>query len=567
MRYSAHKTTRVTPISLCVMLILIGIAGSSSAQPHDNSNRYRMMLRSLGQKDTSRSAQENQLDWEKSQNQDQSTLLEGPVDPKTYILGPGDELTLTIWGNEFITEDITVMPEGNLVIPAIGTKNIADLSISAAQDSITKLVSPIYRNARVSLSLIKMRKFKVYCVGWVEEHHALTATPIDRVSDIIERQGGFTQKGSAYLRRIQVNHRDGSIDYVDLYPYYLWGDVSSDPYVHDGDAIHVTVANPMKTISIYGSVGAPGDFQYAVTDSFSTALRMAQGFLPSSDMDSIEISRFNKNGVTSEHFYVSISAARQEGKGDLRNIPNDFPLQEGDQIFVRAIPLWHIPRTVAIAGEVNYPGRYPIDEDSTTLSDIIARAKGFTKNASLEDADLIRKSGTNIVDREFDRLQKMIRSEMTDDEYEYYKAKSRERPGLVVVNFPKLLVDHDMREDVILHEDDSIYIPSTRNYVTIIGEVDNPGRIMYASNMQFNDYIKRSGGYSYRANQSGVRVIKTRSGEVYDPRSSTYTIQPGDTIFVPENTETNIWPFVIQSLQVVGTLAGILFGVYAITHH
>ncbi|HET7152334.1 MAG TPA: SLBB domain-containing protein, partial [Candidatus Kapabacteria bacterium] len=545
MRNSAHIVTRVRPITLFAMLILVGMAISVYAQPHDNSNRYRMMLRSLGQKDTSRSAQESQMDWEKSQNQDQSSLLEGPVDPKTYILGPGDELTLTIWGNEFITEDLTVMPEGNLVIPTIGTKNIADISIAAAQDSIAKLVSPVYRNARVFLSLTKMRRFKVYCVGWVEEHHALTATPIDRVSDIIERQGGFTQKGSAYLRRIQITHRDGSNDYVDLYPYYLWGDVSSDPYVHDGDAIHVSVANAWKTISIYGSVGAPGDFQYAATDSFSTALRMAQGFLPSSDMDSIEVSRFGKNGVTSEHFYVSLSSIRQEGKGDLRNIPNDFPLQEGDEIFVRAIPRWHVQRTVAIAGEVNYPGRYPIDEDSTTLSQIVAKAKGFTKNASLDDADLIRKSGTNIVDREFDRLQKMIRSEMTDDEYEYYKAKSRERPGLVVVNFPKLFNDRDMREDVVLRDDDSIYIPSTRDYVTIIGEVDNPGRIIYASNLTFNDYIKRADGYSYRANKSGVRVIKTRSGEVYDPRDGSYTIQPGDTIFVPENTETNIWPVFI----------------------
>ncbi|HZV12513.1 MAG TPA: SLBB domain-containing protein [Candidatus Kapabacteria bacterium] len=549
------------------MLILISMAGRTYAQPHENPNRYRMMLRMLGQKDTSGSAQQNQSMPGQTRSSGQQELLEGPVDPTTYILGPGDELMLTIWGNEFITEPLIVMPEGNLVIPTIGTKKVAGLSIATAEDSIAKIVSPVYRNARVSLSLITMRQFKVYCMGWVEEHHALLATPVDRVSDIIERAGGFTQKGSAYLRRIKVTHRDGTADYVDLYPYYLWGDVSSDPYVRDGDAVYPTVANPVKTISVYGNVGAPGDFQYTETDSFSTALRMAQGILPSADIDSIEVSRFDKSGLASEHFYVSLANERHEGKGDYTRIPNDFPLHEGDEIFVRAVPRWHIARTVAIAGEVNYPGRYPIDEDSTTLSDIVAQAKGFTKDASLEDAELLRKSGTNIVDREFDRLQKMMRSEMTDDEYEYYKAKSRERPGLVVVNFRKLFLDNDKREDIILRDDDSIYIPPIRDYVTIIGQVENPGRIMYASNTALDEYIKRAGGYSYNANQSGVRVIKTRSGEVFDPRSNSYKIQKGDTIFVPESEEINIWPVILQTLQVLGTLAGILFGVYAITHH
>ena len=223
--------------------------------------------------------------------------------------------------------------------------------------------------------------------------------------------------------------------------------------------------------------------------------------------------------------------------------------------------------TAAIAGEVNYPGRYPIGKDSTTLRELVARAKGFTADADLDNAELIRRSTMSIDDPEFDRLSKMLPSEMSKDEQEYFKAKSREHPGLVTVNFQNLFDKHDEREDIVLRENDSIYIPASRNYVTLIGSVNNPGQVAYSPNYTLQEFIAEGGGYGFRADKSGVSAIKPRNGEQYDPSSNSVKIEPGDSIIVPEVQETNLWPVILQTVQVVTSVIGIFFGVYAITHH
>lgn len=292
---------------IVVLLIFVIIGGFPlqllRAQPHANADRYRMMLQSVGRSDTTRNKQQSGY---LPEQQSRSDVQEGPVDPKVYVLGAGDQLILTIWGNEFISDDLTVMPEGDVVIPNIGEKPVAGLTISEAEDAIMKIVSPVYRNARVSISLSHMRHFKVYCSGWIEQRTAIIASPTDRISDIIERAGGLSQKGAAYLRRVQVTHSDGTATSVDLYPYYLWGNIASDPHVRDGDVIYASGMNPANTVTIYGEVGTPGEYQYAERDSLSTVLLMAQGLLPSADVDSIEISRFRKDGVTTEIFFCQL---------------------------------------------------------------------------------------------------------------------------------------------------------------------------------------------------------------------------------------------------------------------
>ncbi len=520
-----------------------------------------MMLQTAVRSDTAQGGGQSGLN---QTAQDVEDAQEGPIDPNQYVLGAGDQLTLTIFGNEFLSSELSIMPEGGITLPGIGEKRIAGLTLRAAEDTIAKILSPIYRNATVTLSLLRMRHFKVYCSGWVERRTAIMASPMERISDVIERAGGLSQKGIAYLRNIQVTHNNGTTTYVDLYPFYFWGNLASDPHIQDGDVVFATVLDPANLITIYGEVAAPGDYQYSAGDSFSTVIRMAQGLLPSADIDSIEISRFRGDGVSSKDFYVSLA---DDWRRDNSHFPSDFPVQQGDQFFIRAIPHWHIARTVAIAGEVNYPGRYPIEKDSATLTELVARAKGFTRDADLENAELIRRSTMYVADREFDRLSKMLPSEMSKDESEYFKAKSREHPGLVTVNFTKLFLRQDKREDITLHGDDSVYIPSINNYVTLIGSVNNPGRVAYSSSYTLQDYIAEGGGYGFHADKSDVRALKPRNGEQYDPASSSVKIEPGDSIIVPEEQETNLWPIILQTVQVVTSVVGIFFGVYAITHH
>ncbi len=544
---------------LLVPALALACTVGGVAQSRTAANRYRMMLKALEQPDTTGlsagRAEQEQLTVS-------GEAQDGPIDPAAYILGPGDELLLTVMGREFQSFPLRVLGEGDVVMPNIGIVRVGGASIARAESLVAAVVLPRYRDATLHLTLSRMRKFKVYVGGWVERQTSLLASPVDRVSSIIERAGGFLKKKETaqgatqtpYIRRVTVRHRDGTSQVVDLYPFYFHNDLPSNPYVRDGDYVYVTVQSADNTVWIFGEVAVTGELQYAPGDSLSTVIAFAQGFLPSAYPDSVEIARFNDDGVSTHRFTVNCAGGR---------IP-PVAIDRGDQIFVRERPKWHIMRTVALAGEVKYPGRYAIAHDSTTLWEVVQRAGGLTPDAAVEDAEFTRHVGTNVIDREFERLQKMIPSEMTKEEYEYFKAKSRERPGVTVIDFKKLLLKNDRSEDITLREEDSLYVPPQRNYVSVIGRVNSPGRLLYSPNLTFEEYIQRAGGFGFRADESGARIIKTRTGEMFKPGRSESSIEPGDTIFVPEESEVPIWPTIFQTLAAITQVAGLIFGVYAI---
>ena len=103
-----------------------------------------------------------------------------------------------------------------------------------------------------------------------------------------------------------------------------------------------------------------------------------------------------------------------------------------------------------IRGEVAYPGEYAIVEGQSRLLDTIRRAGGVTPEAFLREATLIRREAIRLEDREFERLKNIPPADMTPDEYEYFKLRSRENPGRMVVDFHRLIAEGDERENLLL---------------------------------------------------------------------------------------------------------------------
>ena len=86
-------------------------------------------------------------------------------------------------------------------------------------------------------------------------------------------------------------------------------------------------------------------------------------------------------------------------------------------------------------------------------------------------------------DPEFERLKLIPVQDMTEDEYDYFKAKSREKKGRMVVDFEKLFIEGDESENIVLKKGDKIYVPEAKNYITIVGQVVNPGNIIFKNNL------------------------------------------------------------------------------------
>ena len=191
-------------------------------------------------------------------------------------------------------------------------------------------------------------------------------------------------------------------------------------------------------------------------------------------------------------------------------------------------------------------------------------AGGFREEASLVEATITRTVQVDEKDSEFERLKQIEPKDMTEDEYDYFKAKSRQTSGRVVVNFVDLFEKNDMKEDIILKRGDLINIPEQKNYIIMLGQFLNPGKIIYDPNLTINDYIQLAGGFGWRALEDEVRVIKAKTGEWIDV-DDVESLDPGDTIWVPEDPPgPKFWEVFIDALTILAQTAAIVAAVAAI---
>ncbi len=147
--------------------------------------------------------------------------------------------------------------------------------------------------------------------------------------------------------------------------------------------------------------------------------------------------------------------------------------------------------------------------------------------------------------------------DMSELEYEYFKIKSREKPGRVSVNFVELF--RSGQGDIKLRDGDFIMIPKVSEVVNVSGEVANPGLLSYSPERNYLDYINLAGGYSFRAQKSQVKIIKGVTGE-WQKASKKNKLNPGDTILVPEKKKVNY----IGTMKDVLVFAGNLATVYLV---
>lgn len=480
--------------------------------------------------------------------------LEGPVDVSTYKLGPGDGLYLNVYAAHSLDQDLTVTPEGRLIIPQTGHVDIAGLTIPEAEIKVATLLRKEYREPNVTLSLRKLRSNKIAVSGNVLVPGIYTATALARANELIEKAGGFTKESS--LRNIEVRDQSGKLrTKADIASYLISGDISKNPILESGDI--VVVPRVYSFVSINGSVGLPGQKEFVEGDRLSTIIQLAHGLRSDALLNDVEISRFrDDNEEVAERFTVNYA----DGE--------DPELKEGDVISIKGRSNYHVPMVVSVSGEVGNPGKYSIERGTTRLLDVLSRAGNILSTGSLEEAVVLRRTGVGSweSDPEFIMIQQLANNpsaKLTDDQLNYYQARSRQLGrSIMVVNFKSLIEKGDTSQNIYMRDDDSVWVPRARGYVSVIGSINNQGNVNFISGMPFDYYIEKAGGYTSTADKSEVRIINSRTSTYIDPRSDDdYLIGPGDTIVIPTEKDT-FWEDLVKitalTAQVITIIAGVI---------
>ncbi len=518
----------------------------------------------------------------------QAIALEKEIDPAEYYVGPGDLFFIRVGGSSTENLQASVNPEGNLILPAIGVIMVTNMPLSQAKAVIIERMAAKYLSKDVSIHLLKPRVFKVVVSGAVQKPGFIEVYATSRAVQAVDLAGGLVQPVkvqtkmqqvsiqtptmletslqtarmnpttsldlvSGSKRNIMIKRRSGELVHVDLQKYALTGDLKANPFLRDGDVVFVpNVETTSGQVYIAGALKNPDIFEYAPGDRILDLLELAHGFTTDADSSEIELVRFRGSGASTSKMLLKLPAEDPK----VREETLQFPLQPDDRLFVRYQPKYHAIRNVEITGEVVYPGIYALGDGETRLTGIVQRAGGVTREASLKNAYIQRRAQEDVTDPEFERLKKMAVAEMTENERDYFKIKSRERVGGMGVDFAALFEKGDQSQDVILRDHDLIHIPAQEQTVKVTGQVINPGLYPYKPNMPLKHYLSEAGGYNWNARKSRVRIIRSQTGEWAKPSDDT-VVEIGDTIFIPEKPEIDYWRLSREMITVIAQLATI----------
>lgn len=394
--------------------------------------------------------------------------------PDNYVLGPGDEIVVDIWGNSEMTLRQVISPEGTINVSNLGPLYLNGKNIREAASYLKTMFSRIFSDLSgqkpgtfLKLSLGQIRSIRVNIVGEVVMPGTYTLPSLATLYHALYAAGGVNDMGT--LRNIYVYRKGVRIARIDVYDYILNGDNRGDIRLEDGDLI--SIATYDKLVVLQGEFKRPMTYEMKEGETLSVALNYAGGF--------------------SGDAYKSCVTVRRKGDKEFKlfTVENkdfgNFVLWNGDSVTVNRISDRYENRVI-LTGAVKRPGDYALGNKIRTVRDLMKMADGPKGDAFLTRA---------VIYREKEDLTKEVLS----------------------VDMEKLLSGEIA--DVELRPEDQLYIPSKNaireGYViNIKGEVRNPGEYDFMDNMTLEDAVIRAGGLNESA--SVVRVDVAR--RIKDPK-------------------------------------------------
>ncbi len=388
--------------------------------------------------------------------------------PQNYVIGPGDNIKVDIYGASQASDVYTVSPDGDITISGYGPINLSGLTVRQAQARLRSTLGSRYSSSSIKMGLGQTRTITVNVMGEVNTPGTYTLSAFASVFHALYMAGGVSEIGT--LRNIKVFRGGRLISVVDVYDYILNGKLTGNIRLNDNDVILVGPYDCM--VEMTGNVKRPMYYEMKKNESVSTLLKYAGGYTSEAYKKALRVSR--KNGNKLSVFNV--------GEFDM----SSFQVADGDVVEAESI-IARYENMVEIKGAVFRPGMYQIGGDITTVGGLLKHCEGVTEDAFTTRGVMHRMNP--------DRTLKVI---------------SVDVKGIMAGTTP----------DIPLQNEDVLFIPTKSEMqndrtITIHGEVMYPGTYNYADNETLEDFILQAGGLKETA--STVKVDISR--RIYKPKA------------------------------------------------
>ncbi|MDT8284841.1 MAG: SLBB domain-containing protein, partial [Thermovirgaceae bacterium] len=379
-----------------------------------------------------------------------------PVSPD-YVIGPGDQIRIDVWGMVEGQWTVTVARNGTITVPRVGVIGVAGLSFGELEDVLDEQFSRFYSSYEMSVTLGALKSIKVYVVGNARKPGGYTISSLSTLVNALLVSGGPSESGS--MRSIQVKRNGKIVSNFDLYDLLMKGDKTKDIRLMPEDVIFIPNVGPQ--VAVTGNIRRPAIYELRGPASVSDIIQMAGGMTSTGFQGRIQMMR------------VFDREYRSMLEGDLRALsPNSLKgtmLADGD--YIRLFSVVQKESLVRLTGPVAKPGQFAITQGVTTVRDVLQWSGGLLYYAA-DEAEITRV-----------------------DVSEQGPKTSRLKISLSAA------MQGDPAHNLPLQMNDYIFVRAVPDWqlykqVALYGEVTYPGVYTIEPGERLSSVIERAGGFS-----------------------------------------------------------------------
>lgn len=462
---------------------------------------------------------------------------------ENYLISPGDKINLWLWGAVNYNDVVTVDSQGNIFIPEVGPVSVQNVRASEVNQYVTSRIRRIYtQNVSVYVNLLTATPVSLYLSGPVIRPGQYAGMASDSVLYFLKRAGGIDPERGSY-REIEIKRNNNVIATIDLYQFIRSGEMPQVSF-KDGDVILV---KPQKAaVTVAGSVRNP--FRFELEQSRSTGAKLIEYSRPLAKVSHVGIVGNRSSGPFS--VYISFEEFQS------------FELQDGDKVIFND-DLHAQIMDIQVSGSYLGPSYFAVQK-RTKLHDLLNQ---IPVDESLSDLNSIYILRHSVAQRQKqmlnDSLDRLERSVFTAPASSDGEAAIRAREAEMVLRFTErarqvqplgkvVVSDKGNVANILLEQGDTIVIPYKTDLVQIGGEVLMPQAVVYNENASLDDYIAWAGGFTERAEDSRIAIVRANGLVEFDSKTP---VQKGDQILVLPKVDEKTMQAVKDITQIIYQIA------------
>lgn len=420
--------------------------------------------------------------------------------PQDYVLGPGDEVVVDIFGATQVSLHQFLNAEGVIVVDQYGPLSVGGFTLAQADRLIRQEVGAMYESSTVRVSVGQTRSIMINVMGEVNVPGTYHLSAFSTVFHALYAASGVTDLGT--LRNIKVYRSGKELATVDVYDYILNGQLTGDIKLRDNDVI---IVGPYENIvTADGCIKRPMKYEMKQGENVKQLLRYAGGFAANAYTDAVRVMRSNGKRSTAYNVTASEGGAFLLANGDIVTVD-----QHQDRF----------ENIVEVRGAAFRPGIYHIGQNVNTIRQLIEAADGLTETAVGNHALMYRMNE--------DRTHSLIPIDIFG-------------------------IQNGTVADFALESEDILYIPSNeealqKRTVEIQGEVMNPGTFEYADNETLEDLVLQAGGLLESASSMRIDVARrlhsNESGDGLDERAQFFSFELQPNLNINTSNDFRLQPY------------------------